>query len=241
MSLKSKIEWTEATWNPATGCSKISQGCVNCYAERLAKRLKAMGNVRYKKGFELTLHHDIVPLPLKWKQPQLVFVNSMSDLFHEKIPVSFIKDVFSTMREAHWHTFQVLTKRSARLKKLADSIDWPDNVWMGVTVESPEYLNRLDDLRGVPAAVRFISMEPLLGKFPNFSLKNIDWVVVGGESGYGYRAVEPEWVQGLRDLCVRRDVPFFFKQWGGARKKAAGRLLDGKEWGQMPKCWKGLK
>jgi len=234
MSQISKIEWTEATWNPATGCTKISEGCKHCYAERLAARLKAMGNVRYKKGFQLNLHEDLLGLPLKWKQPKMIFVNSMSDLFHEEIPLEFISKVLETMKKASWHTFQILTKRSERLKLISQKIDWPDNVWIGVTVESNKYVNRIKDLQEVKAHTKFISVEPLLAPLYDLSLKNIDWVIVGGESGPNSRKINIEWVRSIRDQCVREKVAFFFKQWGGVRKKASGRLLDGKYWNERP-------
>jgi len=228
------IEWTEATWNPVTGCSKISTGCANCYAERMAKRLQAMGQPNYVNGFELTLHPRMLPLPLEWRKPRMVFVNSMSDLFHEKVPLDYIRQVFAVMAEADWHCFQILTKRSERLRELAPQLDWPENVWMGVTCESREYTGRLDDLRATPAAVRFLSLEPLLSRMPRLDLRGIGWVIVGGESGPGARPMEPEWVAEIRDKCVAADVPFFFKQWGGTRKKRAGRVLQGRTWSQMP-------
>ncbi len=234
MALNSKIEWTEATWNPATGCTKISDGCLNCYAERLAHRLKAMGNRRYANEFKLTLHYDLIDLPLKWREPKFVFVNSMSDLFHEQIPLEFIQRVFRTMEKADRHVFQILTKRSHRLLEVSQKISWPTNVWMGVTVESKKYVHRIHDLQCVPAKMKFLSIEPLLSNIPNLPLSGIDWVIVGGESGPQCRAVQIDWVRTIRDLCVKMDVPFFFKQWGGVRKKATGRLLDGKTWSEMP-------
>lgn len=234
MSYASKIEWTETTWNPVTGCSKISDGCRNCYAERLAKRLQAMGNPRYKNGFDITFHHDLLKSPLSWKTPRIIFVNSMSDLFHEKIPLSFIKEVFDVMAEADRHVFQVLTKRSRRMAELAGELTWPKNVWMGVTVESQKYTHRISDLLKVPAHVRFLSVEPMLSPISFTSLKNIDWVIVGGESGPGCRDMEAEWVRLVRAQCLTSRVPFFFKQWGGVRKKSTGRLLDGRTWDGMP-------
>ncbi len=234
MADKSAIEWTEATWNPTTGCTKISLGCKNCYAERLALRLQAMGNPKYANGFRLTLHEDALDIPLRWKKPRLIFVNSMSDLFHEDIPPDFIRRVFETMQKAHWHIFQVLTKRAERLAELAPQLPWPPNVWMGVTVEEQRYTYRIDLLRTVPAAVRFLSLEPLLGPLPNLNLKGIHWVIVGGESGPGARPMRPEWATDIRDQCLAADVPFFFKQWGGVHKKRAGRLLEGRTWEQMP-------
>ncbi len=234
MANKSSIEWTESTWNPVTGCDKISSGCKNCYAERMAKRLQRIGVERYKNAFELTLHPEVLEVPLSWKTPKVIFVNSMSDLFHEKIPLSFIQDTFKVMKRAHWHTFQILTKRSERLKLLAPMIDWPDNVWMGVSVESETFINRIDDLRTVPSAVRFLSIEPLISRISKMNLKNIDWVIVGGESGPKARRLEPEWVIQIKEICERQQVPFFFKQWGGTRKHRTGRKLLGRTWDDMP-------
>ncbi len=234
MAQLSKIEWTEATWNPVTGCTKISDGCKNCYAQRMAKRLHAMGNKRYKNGFDVTLHHDLLELPLKWKKPKIIFVNSMSDLFHGKVPLSFIKNVFKTMSKADWHVFQIVTKRSDRLAELATKLDWPSNVWVGVTVESNKYLHRIKDLQHIPASVKFVSMEPLLSNFPNFSTKGLDWVIVGGESGPHSRLIEADWVRTIREQCIKEKTPFFFKQWGGFRKALNGSVLDGRTWKQMP-------
>ncbi len=234
MGDKSAIEWTDATWNPVTGCTKLSPGCKHCYAERLAARLKAMGNPRYRNGFELVLHPDQLILPLKWKQPRRIFVNSMSDLFHETIPEDFIRQVFSVMARAHWHTFQVLTKRATRLAELAPRLEWPRNVWQGVSVEDAEYVDRIKYLRTVPAAVRFLSIEPLLGPIPKLALQGIHWVIVGGESGPHARPMEPQWVSRIRNQCVAAGVPFFFKQWGGRTPKSGGRLLGGRTWDQMP-------
>ncbi|MEX1138265.1 MAG: phage Gp37/Gp68 family protein [Bacteroidota bacterium] len=234
MAQQSSIEWTESTWNPVTGCNKISPGCKHCYAERMAGRLQAMGSFRYRNGFDVTLQHDIVDLPLRWKQPKVIFVNSMSDLFHKDIPVDFIKRVFRTMELAHWHTFQILTKRSERLAEIADQLPWPGNVWMGVSVESSEYTFRIGELRRVPAAVRFLSVEPLIAPIPGIPLRGIDWVIVGGESGPGARPMEAGWVRDIKRRCKLQGVPFFFKQWGGRNKKAAGRILDGKTWDEMP-------
>lgn len=228
------IEWTEATWNPVTGCTKISAGCAHCYAERMSKRLQAMGQANYVNGFEVTLQPHMLELPLTWKRPQMVFVNSMSDLFHEDIPLDYIKSVFSIMGQAHWHKFQVLTKRAERLREVAGELDWPANVWMGVTVESDQYVTRVDALRGVPAAVRFLSLEPLISPIRRLNLKGIQWVIVGGESGPGARPLHGEWVTDLRDQCLKARVPFFFKQWGGPCKKKAGRVLEGVTWSQMP-------
>lgn len=236
MGEKSAIEWTDATWNPVTGCTKLSPGCKHCYAERLAARLKAMGNPRYRNGFGITLHPDQLDLPLRWKQPRRIFVNSMSDLFHEAIPEDFVRRVFSTMARAHWHIFQVLTKRASRLAELAPDLEWPRNVWQGVSVESADYLDRVKYLRGVPAAVRFLSIEPLLGPMPRLPLQRIDWVIVGGESGPRARAMQLQWAAGIRNQCVAAGLPFFFKQWGGRTPKSGGRALEGRTWDQMPCC-----
>ena len=234
MAQLSSIEWTESTWNPVTGCSKISPGCKHCYAERMAARLQAMGSPRYRNGFKVTLQEDLVELPLEWKQPKLIFVNSMSDLFHEDVPSDFIVKVFDTMKRADWHTFQVLTKRSERLLSLSPYLHFPKNVWVGVSVESPRYVYRIRDLARVPAAVRFLSIEPLLAPIPRLPLGSIDWVIVGGESGPGARPMKPEWAQQIRKQCRERQVRFFFKQWGGVRKKAAGRMLNGRTYDEMP-------
>jgi protein gp37 len=234
VAISSAIEWTEATWNPVTGCTKVSLGCTNCYAERLAKRLQAMGNPNYANGFEVTLHEHMLSLPLKWRQPRIVFVNSMSDMFHEEVPLDFIRRMFDVMRRASHHTFQALTKRSGRLADLAPKLDWPANVWMGVTVEHADYVGRIDDLRQTGARVKFLSLEPLLGPMPRLDLSGIDWVIVGGESGPRARPMDPAWARDLREQCRRADVPFFFKQWGGTNKKKAGRVLDGRTWDEMP-------
>lgn len=234
MASSSAIEWTESTWNPVTGCTKISPGCAHCYAERMARRLQAMGQPNYRHGFRVTLHEHMLEHPLRWTKPQVVFVNSMSDLFHEDVPLSFISRVFDVMQRAGQHLFQVLTKRSERLRELAPSLHWPDNVWMGVTVESDDYRHRIDDLRTVPAARRFLSLEPLLGPLPGLDLADIDWVIVGGESGPGARPMDSAWVVDLKQQCTRANVPFFFKQWGGFNKKKNGRLLEGRTWDQMP-------
>jgi len=236
MSQLSSIEWTEFTWNPVTGCSKISPGCKNCYAERMAMRLQAMGSPRYRNGFKVTLQEDIVELPLEWKQPRVIFVNSMSDLLHKDVPCDFIVKVFDTMRRAHWHTFQILTKRSDRLVRIAPYLPWPENVWMGVSVESQKYTNRIHELVKVPAAVRFLSIEPLLGPIARLPLRGIDWVIVGGESGPGARPMERDWVTQIKRRCREMNVPFFFKQWGGVRKKAAGRELSGRTFDEMPRA-----
>jgi len=234
MAVNSTIEWTESTWNPVTGCTKISPGCAHCYAERLAWRLKGMGQRNYANGFEVTIHRQMLRLPLKWEGPMLIFVNSMSDLFHEDLPEEFIRQVFDVMKKADWHIFQVLTKRSARLAELAPSLPWTSNVWMGVTVENQDYAFRIDDLRTTSAAVKFVSFEPLIGQVGNVSLDGIDWVIVGGESGPGARVMKKEWVFSLRDKCEKGKVPFFFKQWGGVNKKAAGRTLQGRTYDEMP-------
>lgn len=222
------------TWNPVTGCTKVSPGCKHCYAERFAKRLQAMGMERYANGFELTLHDDALELPLRWRMPRVVFVNSMSDLFHEDVPVEFIQRVFEVMERCPQHVFQVLTKRSERLLKLRESLPWPANVWMGVSVESPDYTWRINDLRETPAAVRFLSLEPLLSPIADLQLERIHWVIVGGESGPGARPMRVEWVRELRDQCQAEGVDFFFKQWGGVNKKKTGRLLDGRTHDDMP-------
>jgi protein gp37 len=217
-----------------TGCSKISLGCRNCYAERIALRLKRMGQARYANGFGVTLHEDLVSLPLKWKKPRIIFVNSMSDLFHGDVPDDFVKRIFETMSKASWHTFQILTKRSKRMLNMANKLKWPPNVWMGVTVETSSQINRIIDLQQTPAAVKFLSMEPLLGPIPEFPCEDIGWVIVGGESGPGARIMQKEWPVQIRDFCVARDIPFFFKQWGGVRKHQNGRLLEGKLWSEYP-------
>lgn len=230
----SKIEWTDSTWNPLTGCTKVSPGCKHCYAERMANRLKAIGNPNYQNGFRLTIHEHVLNLPLTWKTPQNIFVNSMSDLFHEDVPFEFISHVFDVMKQASWHTFQVLTKRSARLAELASDIEWPDNVWMGVSVENSDYKFRIDHLRHIGARIKFLSLEPLLGPIPQIDLTGIDWVIVGGESGPKARRMEEKWVIDIRDQCVNANVPFFFKQWGGVNKKKTGRILQGLTWDEMP-------
>jgi protein gp37 len=234
MGLQSSIEWTEATWNPVTGCTKISPGCKLCYAERLAKRLQAMGQPNYARGFELTLHEHALALPLRWKKPQRIFVNSMSDLFHADVPLAFIQQVFAVMREAHWHRFQILTKRSERLRELSPHLEWAPNIWMGVSVENQDYTFRIDDLRATAAHVKFLSLEPLLGPLAALRLAGIDWAIVGGESGPGARPIAEEWVLDIREQCLRSSVAFFFKQWGGVNKKKTGRLLQGRTWDEIP-------
>ena len=234
MAAKSAIEWTESTWNPLTGCTKISPGCKHCYAERMALRLKAIGQPNYAHGFDLTLHENALELPLKWKKPQTIFVNSMSDLFHQAVPVEFIRKTFEVMCRADWHRYQVLTKRSDRLLELSSVLPWKPHIWMGVSVESLDYVRRIEHLRKTGAKVKFLSLEPLLAPLPGLNLDEIDWVIVGGESGPGARPMDPAWVAEIRDQCVRANVPFFFKQWGGTRKKKAGRELQGRTWDEMP-------
>ena len=234
MAFNSAIEWTESTWNPMTGCTKISLGCKNCYAERMAIRLQAMSQTKYKNGFKLTLHPNMLNVPLTWKKPQMIFVNSMSDIFHEDAPLDFIRSIFDVMAKAHWHIFQVLTKRSDRLLEIADDLKWESNIWMGVTVESAEYAYRIEHLRKSPAKVRLLSLEPLLGPLNGLNLEGINWVIVGGESGPKARVMRKEWVLNIKEQCDQANVPFFFKQWGGTNKKKSGRLLEGRIWDQMP-------
>lgn len=231
---KSHIEWTESTWNPATGCTKVSEGCRHCYAEAMAKRLKAMGQPRYSNGFKLTLHHDLIDLPLRWKAPRRIFVNSMSDLFHKDVPDEFIMKVFAVMNEASQHTFQVLTKRPERVAQMAHMLNWTPNIWMGTSVENMQVAKRVDHLRKVPSHVRFLSCEPLLGSLRGLNLDGIHWLIAGGESGPGARPMNEQWVRELRDECVRVGVAFFFKQWGGIQKHRTGRLLDDRTWDEMP-------
>lgn len=234
MAQNSKIEWTESTWNPVTGCTKISEGCKNCYAERMALRLRAAGSPNYANGFKVTLHPHALEIPLRWKQPRTIFVNSMSDLFHKDVPLDFISKIFDVMYRASHHRFQILTKRSGRLMKLSSKLTWPENVWMGVTVENADCSFRTDDLRNTEAAIKFISFEPLLGPIPNIDFKGIDWVIVGGESGPKARPMKSEWAIDIRDQCLSTGVPFFFKQWGGVNRNKTGRLLDGRTWDEMP-------
>jgi protein gp37 len=234
MADTSHIEWTDATWNPVTGCTKISPGCKHCYAERLAHRLERMGQANYRNGFRLTLQPQMLDLPLRWKSPRRIFVNSMSDLFHQDVPLEYVKRVFDVMARAHWHQFQVLTKRADRLRELSRELPWPPNVWQGVSVESECYLDRIDALRRTGAAVKFLSLEPLLEALPNLELRGIDWVIVGGESGPGARPIEKSWVIGIREKCKRTGVAFFFKQWGGVQKSKTGRTLEGRTWDEMP-------
>ena len=234
MANKTKIEWTECSWNPVTGCTKISAGCQNCYAAIFAKRLKAMHNPRYTNGFNLTIHNDLLGAPLRWKAPRKVFVNSMSDIFHEDLPDEVILNIFDTMNKAEWHTFQVLTKRSERLQNLASKINWTKNIWMGVTIESQDYVYRAENLKLTDAKVKFISAEPLIARLDNLELNGINWIIVGGESGHYSRPMDKEWVIEIRDKAKEAEVAFFFKQWGGVNKKKNGRLLDGKTYDEYP-------
>lgn len=237
---KSKIEWTEITWNPTTGCNKVSEGCKNCYAEIFAKRLKAMGSEKYRNGFKLTLHKDVLNEPKRYKKSKIIFVNSMSDLFHKDIPLSFLKEVFKVMNETPQHIYQVLTKRADRLFELRNEFIWTDNIWMGVSVENNKTVDRINYLQDIPAKIKFLSLEPLLSSLPNLPLKNIDWVIVGGESGRKSRPVEEEWIIDIKNQCEKSNVEFFFKQWGGMNKKANGRELQGKLYNGMPKMNKAV-
>lgn len=241
MATNSSIEWTNMTWNPVTGCTKVSQGCKNCYAERMAKRLKAMGVDRYRDGFAVTLHEDLIETPKRWKGSKLVFVNSMSDVFHEKVPLEFIQRMFKTMRECPQHTFQLLTKRSERLVELAPHLEWAPNIWMGVSVEDSRVIKRIDDLRSVPAYVRFLSCEPLIGSLTGLNLEGIHWVIAGGESGPRSRPMEARWVIEIKDACEQADVAFFFKQWGGTRKDLTGRELNGRTYDEFPKTGQPIR
>lgn len=234
MSTRSGIEWTGTTWNPVTGCSKVSPGCAHCYAERMALRLQAMGAGKYRRGFDVAVHEDVLDEPLRWRQPRLVFVNSMSDLFHSSVPTPFIEAVFAVMNRASRHTFQILTKRPRRVGRLDARLRWTPNIWLGVSIESERWLGRRKLLVDTHAQTRFLSLEPLLGPLPGLDLAGIDWVIAGGESGPGARPVHAEWIRDIRDACVRSRVPFFFKQWGGVFKKRTGRELDGRTWEQMP-------
>ena len=234
MSTKSSIEWTESTWNPVTGCSKISEGCKHCYAERMAHRLQAMGQKNYTQGFKLVVHEEMLDRPLKWKKPQMIFVNSMSDLFHEDLSFSIINKIFQVMNKCYWHTFQILTKRSHILAEYHKYLEWTDNIWMGVTVESQKYIHRINDLRKTGAKIKFISFEPLLSIIDDLNLESIDWIIVGGESGPKARPVQEHWIIRLKNLCIEQNKPFFFKQWGGFHKKKNGRLLQAREWNEMP-------
>lgn len=235
MASTSSIEWTQYTWNPVTGCTKISLGCKNCYAERMTKRLQAMGQPNYVNGFRVALHDHVLQAPFNWKQPSVIFVNSMSDLFHEDVPIKFILKAFEVMRNTPHHQYQILTKRAERLSEIKAELSWPDNVWMGVSVESDDYQYRIECLRNTEARIKFLSIEPLLGPIPELDLYGIDWVIVGGESGPKARPIKSEWVIEIRDQCLDAGVPFFFKQWGGFNKKKAGREIEGRVWNQMPR------
>lgn len=234
MAINSSIEWTESTWNPVTGCTKISPGCNHCYAERMAKRLQAMGQPNYTNGFEIALHEKVLELPLMWKKPQTIFVNSMSDLFHENVPTDFILQVFDVIHRARWHRYQILTKRSDRLLKLDPYLTWESHIWMGVSVENKNYIFRMDHLRQTHALIKFLSLEPLLGPLQRLNLKGIDWAIVGGESGQQARPMDAAWVVDIRNQCQRAKVPFFFKQWGGPNRKKTGRKLEGRTWNEIP-------
>jgi protein gp37 len=236
MADNSAIEWTEATWNPVTGCDRISPGCAHCYARTFAERWRGVPGHAYEQGFDMRLWPERIDQPLRWKRPRQIFVNSMSDLFHPDVPDEFIAEVFATMVEADWHVFQILTKRPERLVELADELPWPPHVWMGVSIENRRFVHRADLLREVPAAVRFISAEPLLGALEGLDLSDIHWLIAGGESGPGHRPIREEWVLDLRDRCEDEDVAFFFKQWGGFRPKSNGRLLEDREWNAMPRA-----
>jgi protein gp37 len=234
MAAGSTIEWTEATWNPVTGCTKVSPGCKRCYAERMAKRLQAMGQPNYRNGFRLTLQPHMLEIPLRWRRPRTIFVNSMSDLFHRDVPLDYVERVFDVMGRASWHTFQILTKRSQRLRELGRALRWRPNIGMGVSVENADYTFRIEDLRSTGAGVKFLSLEPLLGPLPGLDLRGIDWVIVGGESGPQARPMDAAWVVDIKDQCRRAGVAFFFKQWGGTRKSRSGRTLEGRTWDEMP-------
>jgi protein gp37 len=234
MSEVSHIEWTDATWNPVTGCNKVSQGCKHCYAERFAERFRGIPGHPYEQGFDLRLWPERLSLPLEWKEPKRIFVNSMSDLFHEKVPVEFILRVFDTMTRARWHTFQILTKRASRAAEIGPLLPYRPNIWQGVSVENSDVTWRIDALRRVPALVRFLSLEPLIGPMPDLELDGIHWVIVGGESGPGARPMDPAWVREIHRACREQSVPFFFKQWGGVHKSRTGRVLDGRTWDEYP-------
>lgn len=242
MADKSAIEWTNTTWNVITGCDKVSPGCRNCYAERLALRLQKMGTKKYANGFKLTIHEDTLDFPLKIKDSRMIFVNSMSDLFHKDIPFEFIVKIFDVMKKAKWHNFQILTKRSERLKEFGKMYgEFPRNVWIGVSVENQYFKNRISDLISVKASIHFLSLEPLIGSVGKLNLKEIDWVIAGGESGYNHRPCEIDWVREIRDQCIEAHVSFFFKQWGGLTSKSKGRILDGRIWNEFPNPIKHLK
>jgi protein gp37 len=240
MAEKSTIEWTNSTWNPVTGCDKVSAGCAHCYAERFAERFRGVPGHPFKQGFDLKIWPDRIELPLSWKTPKTIFVNSMSDLFHKDVPLKFIQQVFNVMNRAHWHTFQILTKRAERLEELGPKLPWAPNIWMGVSVESASFTYRIDHLRKTKAHIKFLSLEPLLGPLPDLNLKEIDWAIVGGESGPGARPMDGSWVIEIKKQCIKAKVPFFFKQWGGVWKKKNGRTLQGRTWNQMPKKEKVL-
>lgn len=234
MSQKSSIEWTDSTWNPVRGCTKVSPGCKNCYALSFAERFRGVPNHPYEQGFDLRLVPEKLEEPLRWRKPRMVFVNSMSDLYHPDVPLDYIQEVFRVMKEAPWHTFQILTKRADRLAEIAPMLKWPKNIWQGVSVETARYFDRIKYLRTVPAAVRFLSLEPLLGPLPELPLTGIHWVIVGGESGFRHRPMNSAWVREIQTACQGAGVAFFFKQWGGRTPKANGRVLDGREWNEMP-------
>ena len=236
MSDNSAIEWTDATWNPVTGCTKVSPGCANCYAERFAERFRGVSGHPYEQGFDLKLWPNRIDLPLRWRQPKRIFVNSMSDLFHQDVPDDFVVRVFESMSKAYWHQFQVLTKRSERLREISKKLKWANNIWMGVSVESSKFVDRIDDLRQTESAIKFLSLEPLIGPLPDLDLTGIDWVIVGGESGPGARPIHQDWVKDIRDQCLAAKVAFFFKQWGGTQKSKTGRLLDNRTWDQFPEA-----
>lgn len=233
---QSSIEWTEQTWNPVTGCTKVSPGCKFCYAEKFAGRLQAMGVDNYRNGFKLTLHPHMLEKPLGWKKPSVIFVNSMSDLFHKDVPEDFILAVFKTMNTANWHQFQILTKRPERVLEMNKKLRWTPNIWMGASVENEDYMDRINVLRQTSAKIKFLSLEPLLGALPNMNLKKINWVIVGGESGFKARPMKLEWALDIQGQCQASGVPFFFKQWGGKNKKQAGRILNGRTWDEMPQA-----
>lgn len=232
---KTSIEWTQLSWNPVTGCTKVSPGCENCYAERMALRLKAMGQPNYTNGFKLTIHDKMAEMPLSLRRPKSIFVNSMGDLFHENVPIVFIERIVDVIRRSWWHKFQVLTKRSKRLIEINKYIDWPDNLWVGVSVENKDYLWRIDHLRKLNTRNKFISFEPLLGSLETADINGINWVIVGGESGPKARPIDERWVMHIKDLCISLEIPFFFKQWGGVNKKRSGRLLGGRTWDGLPR------
>jgi len=234
MSDRSAIEWTEATWNPVTGCDEVSPGCAHCYAKTFAERFRGVPGHPYEQGFDLRVWPERLEQPLKWKRPRVIFVNSMSDVFHERIPDDYVREIFAVMEAADWHTFQVLTKRHERMAELAPTLPWPRNVWMGVSIENRRFVHRANYLREVDAAVRFISAEPLLGPLEGLDLEDIHWLIAGGESGPRHRPMRIEWVRELRDRSLEEDLAFFFKQWGGRHPKSGGRVLDGRTWDEIP-------